>query len=237
MSAIRLAGCLLLAVVLGLLGCPTAGPGDVDVGDDDDDAAPDDDDSAADDDDSAADDDDDDCPEPYEAEACAELFCGPPTVEVGTGTDGFEPLKEGTLVPVVYGPQGGYHIDMTAEMTNLCPIVYLEPSVYLDPGDGGELVQLFTQLRHIQALRAEPDKSSLQHFWGIRGFVPCAYWPDDPNHDLECGGGAGSAGRIEDFEVVLKMEAWDHSVGPAGEEQYRYGAGERRVQPYCCAGD
>jgi len=231
------------SLALGLLvsGCP-ADTDDVVVGDDDDasdddDAAVDDDDGS-DDDDSAADDDDgadddDACPDEYEAEACAEVFCNLPTVEVGTGTDGFAPLAEGQAVPIVYGAQGGYHVDMTVRMTELCQIVFLQATMYLDPGDGGDLIEVFGQTRHIQAQRQDPD-SSVQDFWGIRAFVPCEYFPDDPDHSIECDPGSGSAGHLEDFEIVLKMEAWDHNVGAGGEEQVRYGSDERRVQPYCC---
>ena len=33
-----------------------------------------------------------------------------PLAQVGTGTDSFEPLEDGQTVPVIKGPQGGYHI-------------------------------------------------------------------------------------------------------------------------------
>ncbi len=176
----------------------------------------------------------------FEAEACAQTYCGAAEVAVGTGSSEFAPLSDGEEVVIRYGAQGGYHIDITAQMYNLCPIVYLVPSMHVDMGDG-ELVEIFTQNRHVQALRTEPDVSSEQQFWGIRGFVPCEYWPDDPDHDIECNdGGQGSEGHLEDFEVVIRMEAWDHNVGEDGEspqtceESIRCAVDEVRVQPTCC---
>lgn len=180
-----------------------------------------------------------DCPDGdlYEPEACADpAYCGPASVEVGTGSDGFDTLVDGQEVPIWYGSQGGYHIDITARMDNLCPIVFLVPSMFLDPGDGSEPVEIFTQTRHVQAVRIEPEVSAVQDFWGIRGFVPCEYWPEDPeNPDITCGdGNQGSAGRIDQFEVIIKMEGWDHNLSPSGEDRYRFDSDERRVQPVCC---
>jgi hypothetical protein len=35
---------------------------------------------------------------------------GAPWIELGTGTEAFEPLTEGQTVPIIAGPQGGYHV-------------------------------------------------------------------------------------------------------------------------------
>jgi hypothetical protein len=35
---------------------------------------------------------------------------GAPWLELGTGTEAFEPLTEGQTVPIIAGPQGGYHV-------------------------------------------------------------------------------------------------------------------------------
>jgi len=212
-----------LALVL-LIGCPPID--DDDQGDDDDSTQP----PAP---------TPEDCPEEqlYEPEACGDpAYCGAAVIEVGTGSDGFEPLTAGQEVPIWYGSQGGYHIDITARMNNLCPIVFLEPSMLLDLGKGEEPIEIFTQTRHVQAVRVEPDESPMQDFWGIRGFVPCEYWPTDPqNPDINCGDGQqGSAGHIDDFSVIFRMKVWDHNVGPNGEERYRSATDEQRVQPVCC---
>ncbi len=192
-----------------------------------------------------ADDDDDvtapppeNCPDEdlYEPEACPDpAYCGAPEVSVGTGTDGWEELTEGQEVPIWYGSQGGYHIDITARMNRLCPIVFLVPSMHVVT-DTGEEIEIFSQTRHVQAVRIEPTISPRQDFWGIRGFVPCEYWPNDPeNPGATCGDGAqGSAGRIDEFQVILRMEAWDHNLGPNEEEQWRYATDEQIVSPVCC---
>ncbi len=159
----------------------------------------------------------------YYAEHCGETYCGGPDVEVGTGFDRFIELDEGDEIDVMFGSQGGYHLDVSARMTRLCPIVYLRASVWLDRGDGGDLEEIFGGDRHVEALRTEPDGSSLQEFWGVRAFVPCRHWPSTT---LSCSGGAGSDGRIDDYEVVIRLEAEDHNG--------RVGTDERRVQPACC---
>lgn len=163
----------------------------------------------------------------FEATACDEIYCGPATAKLGTGASGYEVLDDGDEVPIVFGVQGGYHLDITVEMDNFCPIVFLRPSIWRDPGDGGELEQIFDQNRHVQAVRVEPFDSPLQQFWGIRGFVPCEHWPDDPNNELECGNGAGSEGHLEDFEVEIRLEVEDHNG--------RIASDTKRVQPVCCS--
>ena len=46
----------------------------------------------------------------YEPDACEDpAYCGAASVEVGTGSDGWEPLTDGQEVPIWYGSQGGYH--------------------------------------------------------------------------------------------------------------------------------
>lgn len=163
--------------------------------------------------------------ETFFAEHCGETYCGAPELEVGTGFDQFVELDEGDDIAVVRGSQGGFHLDVSARMTRLCPIVYLDASVWLDPGDGGDLEEIIVVDRHVEAVRMESQTSSLQEFWGVRAFVPCEHWPDT---SLDCGGGAGRDGHIEDFEVVLKLEARDHND--------RLATHERRVQPVCCEG-
>ena len=158
----------------------------------------------------------------YVAEHCGETFCGLPAVAVGTGADRFERLEQGDEVDIMFGSQGGYHLDIAAQMTRLCPIVYVRASLWLDPGDG-ELEELFDGERHMEAVRTEEDSS--QDVWGVRAFIPCRHWPDTT---LACSGGAGSDGHLEDFEVVLRVEAEDHNG--------RIGTGEQRVQPVCCEG-
>jgi hypothetical protein len=183
-----------------------------------------------------------DCPDgllftsPPPPDGCGETYCGAPIVRVGTGITAYEDVEEEQEVPIWYGSQGGYHLDITVEMMNLCPIVFLRPYFLMDLG-GEEPVEVFTQNRHVQAVRVEPDVSPRQQFWGIRGFIPCEHWPNDPLHDLDCPEGRGSEGFLEQYDAIIGVEVWDHNLGPNGEEQYRYGEDSRRVDPYCCGGD
>ena len=178
---------------------------------------------AGDDDDSA------DCSdgELYVAEACGdEEYCGEPTVQVGTGGASFESIQEGQDVPIWYGSQGGYHVFYSVEMENLCPVVFVRISMLLDPGDGN-LIEVHAQERHVQAVRLQPQTSSVQSYWGVNGFLPCEYWPLDPDNTPACAGGAGSAGHLEDYEIVMRAEVEDHNG--------RIAIDEKRVQPVCCS--
>lgn len=182
--------------------------------------------SQANDDDSAE---SNDCSEEdvFNAVACDEEYCGPPVVRLGTGANSYEPISDGEPLPIVFGAQGGYHIDVAVEMDRLCPIVFLRPSAWII-GEDGEATSFFDQNRHVQAVRIEPFESPLQQFWGIRAFVPCEHWPNDPDRDLECAAGAGSLGPLEQFEVELRIEVEDHNG--------RIGSDIKRIQPTCCEG-
>ncbi len=205
-----------------------------------------------------------DCPEEllFQATVCDEIYCGEPIVRVGTGITAFEPVEEGQEVPIWYGSQGGYHLDITVEMMNMCPIVFLRPYFKVVPRERTmadyrpvtttwevatspiqtttwpeptEPYEVFSQNRHVQAVRVEPNVSPRQHFWGIRAFVPCEHWPDDPEHDLDCPEGRGSEGFLESFDAIIGVEAWDHHGIDVGEPT-RYGHDFRTVDPYCCGG-
>ena len=50
-------------------------------------------------------------------------FANPPQIEIGTGDREFEPLAEGDGVMMVHGPQGGWHMLGSVQITNLSEIV------------------------------------------------------------------------------------------------------------------
>ena len=52
---------------------------------------------------------------------------GPPSLEIGTGTRGFETLSDGDSIFIVQGPQGGYHFFGSLRAQNI------------DPGDSEDL--------------------------------------------------------------------------------------------------
>ena len=168
-----------------------------------------------------------DCPDEdlYPAVSCEDTYCGAPAVRLGTGGSDFMPLSDGGELDVYFGPQGGYHMFLSAEMEQLCPIVFLELTmdVYVD----GRRHEFFNQTRHVQAVRPLPDQSSLQQYWGIQGLVDCNLYPDDPDHDLACGTFRSRVGHIEDFEVTITLRAEDHDGRMASEI--------KTVQPVCCS--
>ncbi len=161
------------------------------------------------------------------AGGCDDSFCGEPTLIVGTGTAGYEPLADGAEVATVFGPQGGYHIDTTATMDGLCPIVRI--GVVLEAVDAnGDRIELFSQDQRVQAVRE--GAGTVQEYWGLQAFVPCEYWPDGPHDDQvnppECPDGTGQAGHIDEMEAYLIVTATD--------DNDRTATGEARVQPTCC---
>lgn len=165
----------------------------------------------------------------FDATACDEEFCGPATARLGSGIGGYEPLEDGDEVDIFEGSQGGYHINITVEMDNFCQIVFLRPQMLVDPGDGGDLIPVFAQNRHVQAVRVEPNESPLQQFWGVRAFVPCEYWPfapDEPNIGPGCGPDQSSAGMLQNFDIEIRLEVEDHNG--------RMASDSKQLQPVCC---
>jgi hypothetical protein len=49
------------------------------------------------------------------------VVTGPARQELGAGTTRFAPLDEGGTIELVLGPQGGWHVDLTARGVNLLP--------------------------------------------------------------------------------------------------------------------
>lgn len=46
---------------------------------------------------------------------------GPPSIELGTGNPRFEPIVDGATIPVITGPQGGYHLLGSLRAANINP--------------------------------------------------------------------------------------------------------------------
>lgn len=44
-----------------------------------------------------------------------------PTFTLGTGLTSFEPLADGNDLDLVYGPQGGWHVDLSLQATGIRP--------------------------------------------------------------------------------------------------------------------
>lgn len=55
--------------------------------------------------------------------------CTVPSVTVGTGVKAYKPLQDGDSVTVVFGPQGGWHVDVAGLVTGTEQIVSVLPSL------------------------------------------------------------------------------------------------------------
>ncbi len=176
----------------------------------------------------------DECPDELirVAEACDDVHCGEPVVQVGTGGSQFVSFDEGTVdveFGISQGGGGGYHMWFSALMEGLCPIVFLD--LTLETEIHGQPVEIATLTRHVQGLRTEPEASSEQVYWGLQVFPPCELWPDDPDpeHEPDCGTFQSRVGHIEDLEITVTLNAEDHDGRIATDVQV--------LQPVCCTGE
>lgn len=87
-------------------------------------------------------------------------------VELGTGTSGFEPIAEGADLELVAGPQGGWHVWVTARIWN-SRIDGLIIDYEAVPVGGTEPVSMPTQLE----LRADRVVHEGDHFLRAGDFV------------------------------------------------------------------
>jgi hypothetical protein len=193
----------------------------------------------------------DECPDgspresvPAVAEACTDIFeCGPEvTLAAATGPDDFAPIADGSAQPVFYGSQGGYHLNVAAEMHNLCPVVFLDFALEIDRG-AGERETIQSLDRHVQTVRCSQqedlfvegcnEESTQQRWWALQLAIPCDYHPDDPEaRELNCD--APPVEHIEDLDIVLRVEAWDHSE-QADPDKARRVSTEVPVEAVCCS--
>jgi len=172
-----------------------------------------------------------DCPaeDVFRAADCQQTYCGEPVVRLGSGdTRGHEPVGDGDATPVWFGPQGGYHLFVSAEMENLCPVVFLRYRMEAEVRRAGTVL-LYEGQRHVQAVRPDPERSSLQRYWNLQAVVPCEWWPDDPDpaHEVQdCTHPEAGRRRIEDVAVRLWIEVEDHNG--------RLASDEALLDPFCC---
>lgn len=156
--------------------------------------------------------------EEHVADACNEVHCGEPTLEFGTGSRDFEPIADGDVIPIWYGGQGGYHLEISTRMEQLCDLVYIRTRMYADLGDGSETIA--DDQRYRQTDRIGEPHWSTQQFLGSAAFIPCQHWPEDPLRDPFCNTGEpGWAGPLETLDLVLRVEVRDRDERSAVEEK------------------
>ena len=168
-------------------------------------------------------------------DACGENFCGAPVVWPATGAsaESFRLLGDGDTLPVVFGAQGGYHIDLAVRMQNLCPVVFVDFELF--DVTGGARTLIHSSRRHVQAVREEDtDPPSLQRWWVEQFGFPCAYWPNDPVNDPFCDD--PPIAFIDELDLVLRIASEDHNTVEGGATQDRGSAAEVSVTATCCDG-
>jgi len=192
----------------------------------------------------------DECPDgspkervPAVADGCSDIFeCGPEVeLAFATGAEDFAPIAEGSSQPIQYGAQGGYHLNVAAEMHNLCPVVFLNFALDIDRGGGvRETIQELD--RHVQTVRCSQQadlfaggcdgEPTQQRWWALQLAIPCDYHPDDPEErELNCEN--EPLEHLEDLDVIVRVEAWDHSE-QADPAQARRVSTEVAVDAACC---
>ncbi len=161
-----------------------------------------------------------------QAEACDDVFCGDPLVTIGTGGSEFESVNDGDVLSLFFGSNGGsggYHVFLSVQTEQLCPIVWLEPR--LEAQVDGVWHTLYDERLHVLAVR--PDAASTEQvYWGIRAPIPCAFWPGDMEREASCGEFQSRYGRVDDLPLRVSVVATDHD----GREQID----ERYVEASCC---
>ena len=151
----------------------------------------------------------------------------------GASAESFRLLGDGDTLPVVFGAQGGYHIDLAVRMQNLCPVVFVDFELF--DVTGGARTLIHSSRRHVQAVREEDtDPPSLQRWWVEQFGFPCAYWPNDPVNDPFCDD--PPIAFIDELDLVLRIASEDHNTVEGGATQDRGSAAEVSVTATCCDG-
>ncbi len=94
-------------------------------------------------------------PTPTLATGTESVF-GDPWVELGTGTTQWESLDDGDTVAIVYGPQGGWHIDATLRFGGFGPGGI--SIAYEDVGTDAERISFVTQAELVEFNVLEADE-------------------------------------------------------------------------------
>ena len=89
-----------------------------------------------------------------------------PAVYIGTGEEFFEPLSEGDQVPIIAGPQGGWHIWQSIETYNMGEVADTHLSITL--ASTGAVV---SEGKYLVGLLKDEELVCRNYFFGMFGFL------------------------------------------------------------------
>lgn len=108
--------------------------------------------------------------------------CTTPALAVGTGIDAYTPLTDGDPLTVVFGPQGGWHVDVGAEVFGVEQIVSIESEL-----QWGAEARSLTGTPLPQTLALVPSKPCGWSLFGQRAFLDPALFDGDDAAGFVCG--------------------------------------------------
>lgn len=134
---------------------------------------------------------------------------GPARLEVGAGEAAFEAFDDGDLVPLVMGPQGGYHVPVSVRVAGLDPRGTILDLRLTRDRDGATVSQTFVVRVSLEAL-----PTGLAEAWGLTLVVP---EPDQAVEEpltlrVRVTERAESGGRTLELERRL-VTAWPTNTG------------------------
>lgn len=135
--------------------------------------------------------------------ACAADPCDRPTVEVGTGADAFTPVTEGDAIPIIFGPQGGWHLWGAFRDTGLDPVVTVSYTIRRAADDAPLSDSLFT----VATVR---DGECAGTFAGLQGVLTLEHVDHAPEDNPET--------LLDGVEVVLRIALEDVAGLTAADE-------------------
>lgn len=100
--------------------------------------------------------------------------CGVPSLTLGTGVTEYTPLPDGGSAQIVFGPQGGWHVDTAGFVVAADQILQIQPRMVLDDGTllTGELPPV--------VLAALPGEPCTHTYFGVRALFDLEAVTDDP---------------------------------------------------------
>lgn len=139
--------------------------------------------------------------------------CEIAAMALGTGAEGYLPLAAYDLVTLVHGPQGGWHIDVGAQVTGLGQVVSVLPEVRR-ASDGARISS--NTLPEFIGMSAQEPCGYV--FWGIRALLTV---PEEDPIAYICGLSGEElllSVRVEDLQTGIALEETISVVGASDED-------------------